>query len=147
MSPAGKLKPVTVIATDTACILIGPNDMRIFLVDMENVPHLTSLSKLAHDDFVILFYTENTPAMKMDTLRNMLDTNALIRCKKVHVGTRNALDFQLSSYMGYLISVYPNASFIIISQDTGYDVVRKFWAEEKGLKIKRQDNIGTKNKN
>lgn len=120
--------------------------MRIFLVDMENVPNLTSLNKLNHDDMVILFYTDNTPAMKMDVLRVMLDTHALVQCKHVYVGTRNALDFQLSSYLGYLISVYPNASFIIVSKDTGYDVVRKFWSNEQGKKIKRQDNIGTKSK-
>lgn len=120
--------------------------MRVFLVDMENVPTLTSLKKLSHDDKVILFYTDNTPAMKMSTLQTMLDTNAMIRCKHVYTGTRNALDFQLSSYLGHLISLYPNASFIIISKDTGFDVVRKFWMDEKSIKIKRQDNIGTKNK-
>lgn len=120
--------------------------MRIFLVDMENVPQLTSLKKLNDSDIVYLFYTDNTPALKMSTLHIMMDTNALVRCKKVHVGTRNALDFQLSSYLGYLINTYPDAEFIIISKDTGYDVVRKFWATEKKLKIKRQDNIGTANK-
>lgn len=120
--------------------------MRIFLVDMENVPHLTSLKKLSDNDMVLLFYTDNTPAMKMETLHRMMETNALVRCKKVYVGTRNALDFQLSSYLGYLINTYPDAEFIIISKDTGYDVVRKFWLSEKKIKIKRQDNIGTSNK-
>jgi hypothetical protein len=120
--------------------------MRVFLVDMENVPHLTSINKLAHDDKVVLFYTDNTPAMKMDTLSELLNTNATIVCKHVHTGTKNALDFQLSSYLGYLIQGHPGASFIIVSKDAGYDVVRKFWKDEKNIKIKRQDNLATKSK-
>jgi hypothetical protein len=118
--------------------------MKIYLLDMENIPNPTGINKLTHEDMAILFYADNTPAMKMDLLKTMMDTEARIICKHVHTGTRNALDFQLSSYLGYLIQQYPDATYIIISKDTGYDVVRKFWAQEKNIKIKRQGSFNPK---
>ena len=48
----------------------------------------------------------------------------------------NALDFQLSSYFGYLIGTNVDNSFIIYSNDTGFDPVIDFWTV-KGINVKR----------
>ncbi len=43
-------------------------------------------------------------------------------------GTDNALDFQLSTYLGSLTVKNPDDNLIIVTRDTGFDVVVKFWA-------------------
>ena len=121
--------------------------MRIFLVDMENVHKLTNINKLTANDKLILFYSDNTPPMPMDAIKAIVDTNVSFELKRVHLGVKSALDFQLSSYLGYLIATYPEAKFIIISKDKGFDVVKKFWQTEKKPIIKLQSNIGVQEKN
>jgi hypothetical protein len=121
--------------------------MRIFLVDMENVHKLTNINKLTANDKLILFYSDNTPPMPMDTIKAIVDTNVSFELKRVHLGVKSALDFQLSSYLGYLIATYPEAKFIIISKDKGFDVVKKFWQTKKKPIIKLQSNIGVQEKN
>ena len=115
--------------------------MRIFLVDMENVHKLTNINKLTANDKLILFYSENTPPMPMDTIKTIVNTNVSFDLKRVHLGVKSALDFQLSSYFGYLLATYPDAKFIIISKDKGFEVVRNFWMNENKTNIKLQQNI------
>lgn len=115
--------------------------MRIFLVDMENVHKLTNINKLTANDKLILFYSDNTPPMPMDTIKAIVDTNVSFDLKRVHLGVKSALDFQLSSYLGYLLATYPEAKFIIISKDKGFEVVRNFWINENKTNIKLQQNI------
>jgi hypothetical protein len=121
--------------------------MRIFLVDMENVHKLTNVNKLTANDKLILFYSDNTPPMQMDAIKAIVDANVTLELKRVHLGVKSALDFQLSSYLGYLMATYPDAKFIIISKDKGFDVVKKFWQTEKKPIIKLQSNIGVQEKN
>lgn len=49
---------------------------------------------------------------------------------------KNALDFQLVSYLGFFIFSDPNSEYIIVSDDTGYDPVVKMW-NNKGVKVRR----------
>ena len=115
--------------------------MRIFLVDMENVHKLTNINKLTANDKLILFYSDNTPPMPMDTIRAIVNTNVSRDLKRVHLGVKSALDFQLSSYLGYLLATYPDAKFIIVSKDKGFEVVRNFWMNENKTNVKLQQNI------
>ena len=50
------------------------------------------------------------------------------------------------SYLGYLLGKNENekARYIIISQDTDYDNVIKFWKGRTGFDIKRQSSMGAK---
>ena len=47
-----------------------------------------------------------------------------------------SLDFYLSSYLGYLIGKNHNSSYVVVSQDTGYDAVIEYWQNE-GYDVKR----------
>ena len=117
--------------------------MRIFLVDMENVPKPKGIEKLTPNDRLILFFSQNTPPMPMDTLNAILKTGVKLECKKVYVGVKDALDFQLVSYLGTLLSGKQDKEIIIISNDQGYDVVQKFWQDQKNIKIKLQPSISS----
>ena len=99
--------------------------MRIFLVDMENVHKLTNINKLTANDKLILFYSDNTPPMPMDTIKAIVNTNVSFDLKKVHLGVKSALDFQLSSYLGFLIGK-GFTDFTIISKDTGFKCLQDF---------------------
>ena len=79
--------------------------MSIFLVDYENVSAsgLDGLEKLTEEDVVYIFYTENADRLTFDAHRRLLESRAAVRYYKVESGTKNALDFQLVSFLGYLI--------------------------------------------
>lgn len=111
----------------------------IYLIDFENVRSLKGIS--AHDeDCIILFYTQNADSIKLDDLQEIRKSNANIELKKVSAG-KNALDFQLSSYVGYLIGS-SNNDFCVVSNDNGFDAIVNFWKNEKGITIKRQKSLG-----
>ena len=42
-------------------------------------------------------------------------------------GKANALDFQLSTYLGACVQKHPEKKYYIISKDSGYDYVCDFW--------------------
>lgn len=47
--------------------------------------------------------------------------------EKVCVLTKNGLDFQLATYLGYLVAKEKNASYTIVSKDSDFKVVVDFW--------------------
>ena len=50
---------------------------------------------------------------------------------------KNGLDFQLSSYLGYLLRSSAKARYVILSKDMGYDPLIQFW-KERGAEITRE---------
>lgn len=115
--------------------------MKIYLIDYENEKDLTKLTELTAEDIVVLFYSKNANTITLDCLRGILEI-AKLELKNVEVGEKNALDFQLSSYLGYLIKEYEeqNPEIIIVSNDKGYGCVASFWAREKSLDISLLSN-------
>jgi len=51
-------------------------------------------------------------------------------------GTENALDFQLTTYLGFLASKNPKDHLVVISKDKGFDAVIHFWTE-RGYQVAR----------
>lgn len=108
-----------------------------YLVDTENVGTIWNLllRPLSKQDNLILFYTENSPGISyfdLDAIIKENKTFELISCNK----GKNALDFQLISYLGYLLKSAAKTEYTIISNDTGYDPVVKFW-KDKGYVVTR----------
>lgn len=111
--------------------------MTVYLLDYENVKDLSGISNLSSDDLVIIFYSKNANSATMDDVSNIVSSKAKIKCKRVELGKPNALDFQLNSYLGYLIKQNENVKckYYIVSKDKGYPLVAKFWKKEKGINI------------
>lgn len=59
-----------------------------------------------------------------------------LSCRQYRVMLEDALDFQLCSYLGYLIRGGSKSSYCILTNDKGFDAAVSFWAE-KGIKIYR----------
>lgn len=103
--------------------------MAVYLVDFENVTSagISGVQKLTKEDKVYIFYTANAANMSFAAHLNLLSSPAEIIYYNVSSGGKNALDFQLSSFLGYLISQGKEKQFYIISNDKGYEHVKNFW--------------------
>ncbi len=111
---------------------------RAYLVDTENIGSAWKelLPIKSSKDLLILFYTENSPGISytdLDFIRLYPSSFDMILCNP----GKNGLDFQLVSYLGYLIRSAPKTEYIIVSNDTGYDAVVKFW-NGREMTVKRQ---------
>ena len=107
--------------------------MAFYLVDYENVntEGLQGVEQLTAADEVIIFYSEHADRLTFDLHRRLNESKAQIHYFKVGACKKNALDFQLVSYLGYLIAQNSGQSFYIISHDTGFQSVVRFWSEQQ----------------
>jgi hypothetical protein len=103
--------------------------MRVFLIDFENVHSegMTGVDHLTDADEVVIFYSNNADSVSFDILHKLMFCKSKLSYYKIKRGGKNALDFQLSCYLGYRICKDPEAEFFIISKDNGYDFVLDFW--------------------
>lgn len=108
--------------------------MAVYLVDFENVTSagISGIQRLTKEDKVYIFYTVNASNMSFAAHMNLLSSPAEVIYYNVASGGKNALDFQLASFLGYLISQGEDKDFYIISNDRGYDHVKSFW-ERSGI--------------
>ena len=77
--------------------------MNYFLIDYENVnvSGFDGLSNLDDEDTIIVFYTENADTLTFGLHRRINDAKAVIQFQKVSSAVKNALDFQLCTYLGF----------------------------------------------
>lgn len=107
--------------------------MNYYLVDFENVrtDGIKDLSEVNDGDVVVIFYSDQCKNITLDVIANMTRKKISLTCFKVKTGTKNALDFQLSSYLGLLIGQeQSDANYYIVSNDKGYDCICEFWKEQ-----------------
>lgn len=122
--------------------------MNYYLVDYENVRHtgLNGVSKLSENDVVCIFYTEAADTLPFGLHRRLKESVATILYKKVKNGTKNALDFQLSSYLGYIIRENEESpyNYFIVTKDNGFNCLVNFWGNKANIKL--VENVATDNK-
>jgi hypothetical protein len=113
--------------------------MNYYLVDFENIgtDGIKDLSGVKANDFMIVFYSDQCKNITLDVMDSITRLNLRFSAYKVKTGTKNALDFQLSSYLGYLIGKGGADSFFyIVSNDKGYDCLCDYW-HEQDVKVER----------
>ena len=94
--------------------------MNYYLVDFENVKidGINDLSEVKDGDTVVLFYSEQCKNITLDVIANMIQKKISLTCFKAKTGAKNALDFQLASYLGLLIGQEQgDAKSYIVSND------------------------------
>ncbi|MBO5448925.1 MAG: hypothetical protein J5994_06315 [Ruminococcus sp.] len=103
--------------------------MKTYLVDFENVKSkgLTGIDSLNETDSVIIFYSENSDTISFEMHQKVLCSKAEVEYFKVNVGGKNALDFQLSTLLGYLVGRRAYTHIFVISNDKGFDFLHDFW--------------------
>lgn len=115
---------------------------RYYLIDYENVHHsgLSGIEKLTENDKLIIFYTTNAESLTFSLYEKLIQCKAEIQLHKVQCGGKNALDFQLATFLGYILGQDSNIDCHIISNDKGYEYIRSFW-KERNIKIKISSDI------
>jgi len=95
--------------------------MNIYYIDYENVNSfgLKGAQLLGADSKIYILYSKKADNVKIDVLTELIKSKAEIHFLPVHVGTPNALDFQLITllFLGYQNENH----YYIISKDSGYD--------------------------
>ena len=109
--------------------------MATYLIDYENTQNLSGIEKLTEDDFVVIFYSKNANMLNFPTHIALKQAKATIEYKNVEVGGSNALDFQLSSYLGFLINQNSQELYYIVTKDKGYKNLVSFWKSEANVEI------------
>ena len=120
--------------------------MNYFLIDYENVnvAGFDGVSNLTAEDVVIVFYPENAETLTFDLHTKINESKAKIQFQKVSAKSKNALDFQLCSYLGYLIRDKMDNSnqnnYYIVSNDSGYAVLSNYW-KQRAVDVKIFRNL------
>ena len=113
--------------------IAGGTVLDYFLIDFENMPISdgTYLEGMHSGDVIIIFYSDMCNEISLDLLETADRLNVECHYQKANIGTKNALDFQLSSYLGYLIGKGTlNARYHIVSKDKGYDCLCNYWRSQ-----------------
>lgn len=115
---------------------------KYYLIDYENVRSggFVGIEKLTASAKLVIFYTANADAMPFSLFTPLSNTAAEVILCEAKCGGKNALDFQLSSYLGFILGSEPYADCHIISGDKGFEFVRSFW-KERGKKVKLSVDI------
>lgn len=110
--------------------------MNYYLIDYENTGEngLDGLTELESNDRVVIFYSENADKMSFDLHRKLQECRGVIEFRKIATGKKNALDFQLAAYLGYLMAKEEKGRFFIVSRDLGYEVLLDFW-KDRNIKL------------
>lgn len=106
----------------------------IYLIDFENVASegLSGITYLSEEDQVIIFYSNNSNRLSMKMHILIGKSVCQLSYFEVTVGGKNALDHQISTWLGYLIGTgAAQRNYYIVSRDMGYKHVANFWAANK----------------
>ncbi|MDR3136016.1 MAG: hypothetical protein LBU07_01055 [Coriobacteriales bacterium] len=124
--------------------------MAIYLIDYENRAGkkanngLEGIERLSYGDTVVVFLgkTSLVPQRALDTCVNKSKARVLFhKCRKI---AKNYLDFQLVTYLGYLIASSGEKRFVIVSDDRGYFAAVDYWLlENPTVEVVRQPYIVT----
>ena len=111
---------------------------RVYFVDSENVDaRWIDLMEEDQESDYLVFFTGNSPHLgydRVDLLMSLPKGPTLFKCCE----GKNALDFQLVSYLGYVLATEKDKEMIIVSTDAGFDSIISFW-KVRGMNIRRLD--------
>ena len=111
---------------------------RTYLIDSENINDVwvELLQVLEDGDEILVFYTDKSAHMGYDRIVCLMEQKrGAVHWIKCFEG-QNALDFQLVTELGSCLSQNGSREYIIVSNDTGYDAVVRYW-QQKGCSVRR----------
>ena len=104
-----------------------------YLVDFENVADagLEGFFQLSAEDIVYLFYSVRSNRINIDFVQKLMAGGAKATVHFIPVISGNqALDNQLSSFLGSLVAIDGSGSlYTIVSRDKGFGCLAPFWRE------------------
>ncbi|SFA83983.1 hypothetical protein SAMN05216249_103102 [Acetitomaculum ruminis DSM 5522] len=96
---------------------------KIFFIDFENVglAGLSGIDELSSDDYVIIFSGQKSPKLSLEDADRIYNSAVKVDIYINNITRKNAIDFVISTYMGYYIGRDNYEYYIIISRDKGYE--------------------------
>ena len=106
--------------------------MAVYLVDFENVHSegLTGVEKLGENDECYIFYSVNACSLSFDLHQKIIESKAKFYYKMVDAHGKNALDFHLVTFLGYLVAKHPDEHFYVVSGDKMFCCATDYWCKE-----------------
>ena len=114
------------------------------MIDYENVhgDGLEGCQDLGNTDHIVIFFTQNAKSLDMSVISN--HGSAHLDMREGPAGKQSA-DIHIGSYLGYLAGKNgKDCKVVIVSKDTDFDNVVKFWKKETGMAAIRQEQIKKK---
>ena len=115
---------------------------KYYLIDFENVSTggFSGCELLGNEDHIHVFFTDKSTKFDLNILAR--HKAATLEIHKVPCGNQSA-DMHIVSYLGYLVGRYREKDFecIIVSKDTDFDNVIKFWTDAEGVSVRRSPVI------
>lgn len=127
--------------------LDGNRESNYYLIDYENIiatsDIISVIEEIPNVCIVFIFYSDASKNIPIEALEILRKKQITFLFNKAIIGTKNALDFQLSSYLGYLIheTKEQDAQYFIVSNDKGYDCLSEFY-EREGISVNRMATLG-----
>ena len=108
--------------------------MATYLIDYENVKSegIKGIAQLSEEDRVVIFIVINADTITFEAMDMIFNSKAQVSKYKILCGGKMN-DFQLSTYLGYLIHEAKDSYFYIISKDNGFKHVVDFGREHSAL--------------
>lgn len=106
--------------------------MAVYLVDFENVHSegFRGVEMLSENDECYIFYSVNANTLSFDVHQKICESKAKFYYKMVQIGGKNALDFQLVTFLGYLVAKRPDEHFYVVSGDKMFCCATDYWCKE-----------------
>lgn len=116
---------------------------RLFLIDYENVNSagLRGIGQAAPNDRIILFYSHAANTLSFEIMDEMMAANITPERICLEHSGKNALDFQLVTFLGYLIAKNIADEYFIISKDAGYQAAIAFCKEYFSIRVQLRPSI------
>ena len=116
--------------------------MSCYFIDYENVniSGIEGVKNLKPEDTVYIFYSEQIKNILFEKCIELVKSKAKIEFIKISKPGKNSLDFQLATYLGYILGKEKKQSIYIISKDTGFDCIIAFW-KGRSVDIHRKESI------
>ncbi|MBO4337223.1 MAG: hypothetical protein J5842_04045 [Lachnospiraceae bacterium] len=116
--------------------------MALYLVDYENtgVRGVSGIEGLKSYDRLIILYGPKTGSVPFEEMVKITSSPAALEFIRTTKTAKNYLDFQLVSYLGYLIAKKSDEEYYIVSRDSGFDSAVDLWTE-RGIKVTRINDL------
>ena len=110
-----------------------------YLVDYENVGSngLSGCKNMTASEHIIIFFTQNARKIDMAEIAN--HGSAELKMIEIPAGKQSA-DIHIGSYLGYLAGK-SKCNIVIISNDTDFDNLIKFWKKELCISVARKKKL------
>ena len=109
------------------------------LIDFENVRNI-ALGSLPTDWHVLIFVGKSQHSIPFEIIRDAQQLGNRLEWIKIEGDGRNNLDFHLAFHLGRLSNLSPNAEFLVLSGDKGFDPLIKH-VVGRGLKCERIERL------